>query len=333
MEFYNDTKIVNLNSANAILNNGSFKSDVYFKTTGLFKEEAGIDHVSVSISNAQIPYSFYNINVYNNVLKIQYLSTTYTLTLTRGNYNSNTLINEIQAKLVLAGLTDITIALSKITGLLTFTKTTGNFTFLYSGSTLFTVIGFDTTTNYTSSGGILTSVYPMNLLGILKIKITSQEIVTSNYDTGLGGQNSILATIPIESGNFGIILYDNYTNTQSIISNPNLDGFDIQLFGDDNNLINFNGIDWTITMTLNIVRKRKQKQNDLSQIVKPILTLANTVENLNSNLENQNQGISNQDSGQIDNTLENQPIQENDSGNIDAEVDNDLDVLLYNVAP
>ena len=138
---YTDTRLVNLNSAYCERQNGDYLSDVRFNFTGLLQDDPDIQEVQLQIQNAQIPYSFYNINVYNNVLKVSVdgLPTIYTLTLTRGNYNANSLITELTTQFTNAGLTGITITISSITGLLKFTKTSGSLTLRYSGSTLMKV--------------------------------------------------------------------------------------------------------------------------------------------------------------------------------------------------
>ena len=276
---YIDQRLIILSSDNATLNNGTFLSDVYFNFKGLIKQDTDIQEIQISVQNAQIPNSFYNVNVYNNILQITYNSTPYTLTLTRGNYNSTTLINEIIAKLALQGISDITIAISSITGVLTFTRTGAlNFT-INSTGTLNKVLGFAVGTSYTSTAGVLIAPFPLNLLGLLKLKLASYEIQTRNYDSSVQSNLNILATIPIESGNFGLILYDNISNTQSIINNPTLDGFDLQIYGDDNNLVNFNGIGWNITLLLAITRIRQEvAKTTFEDIVKPINQLIGVLE-------------------------------------------------------
>ena len=152
------------------------------------------------------------------------------------------------------------------------------------------VLGFLTTQDYTSVAQVLIPPYPLNLLGILKIKIASFDLVTNNYDSQVGGSLNILATIPIEAGNFGLILYDNVANIQNILKIPLLDGFDLKLYGDDGNLINFNGVDWSITLVMTLFRRRKDKSNQqFKDIVKPITKLINLEEQILANMEQQQQ--------------------------------------------
>ena len=91
MDTYIDSRIVILNSAHAILLNGSYKSDVNFNFTGLIKQEDNIQQIQISLVNAQIPYSFYTINYTNNSFKY-YLSELKIINIPVGNYNATSLV-------------------------------------------------------------------------------------------------------------------------------------------------------------------------------------------------------------------------------------------------
>ena len=259
MATYLENRLINLNADNATPKNGDFLSSVYFQFNGLLKDDPDVQAVYLSIQNAQFPYSFYNINIYNNLLRISVdANPAVVLTLTRGNYNANTLITEIQTRLAAAGITTITITISSITGLLTFIKTSGSFTLYASGSTCFKVIGFNPALDYTSTGAVLIAPYPLNLLGTLKLRIASYALPISSLDSSVDGNLNILASIPINAGNFGLIMYENTNNIQSTLDLKILDNFDLEILDDDGNLVNFNGAYWTITMLMSIERLAKQ---------------------------------------------------------------------------
>jgi hypothetical protein len=259
MATYLENRLINLNSQNATPKNGDFLSSVYFQFNGLLKDDSNIQAIYISIQNAQFPFSFYNINVYNNLLRISVnASPAVVLTLTRGNYNATTLITEIQAQLTAAAITDIIITISSITGLLTFTKASGNFTIFSSGSTCFKVIGFNPSLDYTSTASVLIAAYPLNLLGTLKLRIASYSLPISSLDSSVDGNLNILASIPINAGNFGLIMYENTNNIQSTLDLKVLDNFDLEILDDDGNFVNFNGAYWTITMLISIERIAKQ---------------------------------------------------------------------------
>jgi len=260
-----ETKLINLNSDNANKLNGNFLSAVQFSFVGLLTDDSSIRNVYVSVQNAQFPYSFYNINVYNNLLKLSVdANPAVTLTLTRGNYNATTLITEIQTQLTSAGITSITLSISSITGLLTFTKTSGSFILYSSGSTCFKVLGFDPSTNYSSVASVIIAPYPLNLLGTLKLRIASYELSINSIDSSVSGNLNILASIPINAGNFGLIMYDNTSNIVSQLNTRTLDGFDLEIIDDDGNLINFNNTYWTISLLLIIERDAPLPESKLT---------------------------------------------------------------------
>lgn len=247
-----ETKLINLNSTNAIQNNTTFLSDLFFPFPN-FLNTQNVKRAAISVLNAQLPYSFYIINIYNNVLRMSVNGgSQFSLTLTRGNYNSNTLITEIIAKLALAGVTTITIALNTTTGLLSFTTTATSIEFFSTGSTILRVLGFDPTINHTSVAKVLTGQFPLNLLNTLKIRIASYNLSSKTLDSYTRGSLNILAAFPVNAEGYGLNLYENTTGMKNEIQVKNLNGFDIQVLDDDGNLINFNNVYWTATFLLEI---------------------------------------------------------------------------------
>ena len=65
----------------------------------------------------------------------------------------------------------------------------------------------------------------------------------------------LLSVVPIDVPPFGLICYNNYTDTKYIINNNTLDSIDIQIKGEDENYINFNNIDWCMKLKIDITRK------------------------------------------------------------------------------
>ena len=72
-----------------------------------------------------------------------------------------------------------------------------------------------------------------------------------------------------------------FSNYKNIIKVPTFENIDIQLTDDDDNLIDFNNFDWTITLCLSIERKEKEKDNiTLKDILKH--TILTNTENKNN---------------------------------------------------
>lgn len=317
-----ETILINLNSANAIKNNGSYLSDVYFNFQNIIKNTNKILEIDISVSNAQIPYSFYNINIYNNKLNITYNTIPYTLTLTRGNYNATNLISEIQTQFINNGIT-IVITISSITGTLLLSISTGTLILNSIGSTIYKVLGLEIGTNYTITNITpLTSPYPLNLLGTLQLKICSYNLITTNYDSSNMTTLNSLCNIPIESATFGIILYDNITNIKSRLNMTQIDGFDILILDDNNNPINFNNVDWSINLLITLIKEREQKNElingDFYDYIKP-----DVLDTTNAGLSDFDNKITHilDDTNDTTNDLTTEPI--NDPMN-------SLDLLMYN---
>ena len=67
-------------------------------------------------------------------------------------------------------------------------------------------------------------------------------------------QSSIVATVPVNCLPGGMILYNNYTNFNSIINPASLNTLGIELLDDKENFIDFNNVDWTLTFQVDVVK-------------------------------------------------------------------------------
>lgn len=328
---YNETMLINLNSANATKNNGSFLSDVYFNFRNVIQDVDNLLEVEISVANAQIPYSFYNINIYNNVLAGDYNGLPFVITLTRGNYNATNLISEIQTQFTNAGITGISITISNITGTIQITST--NLFILYSnGSTIYSVLGLESGIDYTAP---FTAPYPLNLLGTLRLRICSYELITYNLDSTSMTTLNVLATVPIEAPTFGVILYDNITNIKTKLNNNQLDGFDILILDDNNNPVNFNNVNWCISLLITMTKERQAHPLEKKTFY-DMLTNIISDNQINNQTEQQQVETDNQQQVETDNQDNQTDNQQTDNQENPYEIqgnitdDNSLDLLLYN---
>ena len=248
---YLDSRIIILNSAHAILNNGTYKSDISFTFNGLLTQEDDIEQVQISLVNAQIPVSFYTINYTNNVFKIKLGNNdkqSYYVQV--GNYNANSLITALN---ILINDSNFTITISKITGKLTFAYNTSFIIYTDNDASICGILGFDLNTVYNCNLSIVCP-YVLDLLGYKRLEIYSR-LNTYNYSSLNNGMSTLLCVIPIDQPSWGLIMYNNFTDTKHIIKN-NIDSIDIQIKGEDENFINFNNINFTMKLKLDITRKK-----------------------------------------------------------------------------
>lgn len=242
-----DSKLVNINSANAFVkNNGTYNSDVLFKFPGLIKPEQHITSIQFQLVDAQIPVSFYNINYTNNTLNYQISSVNYSITASVGNYNFNTLATELISKFLANGHV-YTISINKQNGIITLATPATNF--ILQVSSMFSVLGLFLS-NHTSSSFSQSADYPLNLLGITKIKIQSTNLNTYNVDSSANGFSNNIGLIPVDQPSFGLIIYENKSSSKFVLRDNRVDEIDIQLVDQNNSLINFNNIDWNLTILI-----------------------------------------------------------------------------------
>jgi len=103
---------------------------------------------------------------------------------------------------------------------------------------------------------ILIATYPLNLLGIKNISIKSSKLLLSGYSSTILGYSSTLATLPVDTASFNLISYDSNNDlNKHIIKIQYLDAIDISMMDESDNLIDFNNIDWNITLCLSIERQ------------------------------------------------------------------------------
>ena len=278
MNTFLDKRLINLYSANGTKRNGTLNSQIQYAFTNLLHDK-DLAYAEVGVINAEIPVSFYTINEYNNNLYVGYatgggLKGLFNVELDYGNYTANTFITELLAKLssaisypaVLAD--DLEIVINKTTGKLGFrivsTTHIDDLEFLKEDGTglpskIFTLMGF--TVDFICTTTLQYTPFPLNLLGTNKLTIKSDNLATYNYDSRVSGFSNVLATIEVDSVPYGIILYKNTSITYNILRVMELNIFTIEIVDENNNFIDFNNSDWTITLGLNLYRYTPTNSN------------------------------------------------------------------------
>ena len=279
---YTETRVIALNSESAnIFKNGDYLSNVLFGFSGLLIDSPDIIERQLSLTNAQIPVSFYIVNYTNQVFVIKNNGTgiSYTITIPIGNYNSTTFITAVSAAILSTATITMTITIDTTTGKLTFSSTT-NFSFISTSalSTANQLFGFSNSINLVSvlNGTYkATAPFPLNLLGIKQLQVKSSIISATNFSSNSNGQDSLLATIPVNVGAWGMINFDSSTGNNVSFTNRTLDDIDIQIVdAETNKPINFNNCNWTMTLLLHLVRsvdlEKTKEERNMRVLTKPI---------------------------------------------------------------
>ena len=279
---YQDNRIITLNSQDGEKMNGTYLSSIKFNFSGLLQDDIYLIRTYITVLNAQFPVSFYIIDDTNNILNYTQASVPKSITIPIGNYNGNQMVTTLNTGFTNNG-SSITTSLNSQNGILNFIITDGfSYTFL-STSTIKSILGFDS--NITSIT-LITMPYQLNLLGKKKIFINSNNLRNSAFTSKSLSSVQTIATIPVDKPPYEMINYTSVSDLEkNILFNRSLDVLDIQIVDEDNKYINFQNINWSITLCLTI------EKNDITKLDYGIFNLPqinnNIIENKN-NIENSN---------------------------------------------
>lgn len=250
-----EKRLISLNSANATQYlNGDYNSNLTFDFSSILSPENSIEYIEGGVQSAQIPASFYNIDVNNNVFNYAVTSVNYSITVTPGSYNYNTLISEMATQFAITGHI-FTYALNRATNVLSMVYTSAGTWTSIRPSSIYYILGLDANTTYTIAGNSFTYPELFNVINPKKLKIFSTNLAIDSYDSVGSSTNNLIETISVNAPPFGLILYNNIDSTYGHLRTSYLSTIDIQIKDENGNFINFNNIDWTMTIVL-IVYKR-----------------------------------------------------------------------------
>lgn len=262
MELIREKRIISLNSNNATrYNNGDYLSDVVFDFSNILSPSDDIAYVEVGVGNGEFPATFYNVDITNNVFNYRINNTNFSITVPPGNYNYNSLVTQMTTLFTANGQT-FTMSLNRNSNILTMTLTTGTWNQI-NASSIYYILGFDPDTTYNIVGNTITFPRLFNLLGQKKLKIYSSNISVDSFDSVDNATNNLLCTISVNQPGFNLIVYTNIDGLYAHMRNRYLSTVDIQIKDELGNFINFNGINWTMTLNLILYRRIDAMVNEL----------------------------------------------------------------------
>ena len=237
-----------------------------FNFKNLLSDDQQVLKSEIIVLNAQIPVSFYVINDYNNVLTISGSGIlTTSITIDTGNYNANTLITELTSQFTSVGVFFSNIIINKNSGKLVFTALTAT-NYSFSGSML-DIIG--ATSGRVSDSNVYKCLYPLNLLGIEKLSIKSEKLAIQSVSSVDYSFSNTLVTIPVDVSPFSMISYNSQSDVnKSLLNVRTINEIDILIYDEDNNLVNFNNLDWNITLVITTEIKFDQQEVSLNTLLK-----------------------------------------------------------------
>ena len=239
---------IHLNSKHADSYNNNSLSDCNFYLPNI--QTANDYQIFVSIQQANICHSFYNINSSNNYLKCGFNNDQVlrTLTIEPGNYTSYTLLDYLNEHLY-----NISVQYNSISNKYIFTGVS-DFTFYYQSfifSPCFTALGF-TMVDQLSHQKVLTSNICSNLSTIRCICVASN-LSTDNFSKNSINNKQILCSIPVNVSPYSIIIYQNLTGFKTNLFSSSLSYVNLTLIDQDGMLIDLNGCHWSCVLQIDVV--------------------------------------------------------------------------------
>ena len=118
---------------------------------------------------------------------------------------------------------------------------------------------------YNITTGTLTAPYPLNLLGVKRISIKSYNLGVANYNST--GGDIVLATIPADQPPFCMLSFNNQNPDKQLVKINMINSIDILLMDEANAFLDFNNVNWTLTLKLEINRFKPDVLSTFKEIL------------------------------------------------------------------
>jgi hypothetical protein len=252
-----------INSGQATTFNNTKLSDVTFDFKNIFSLDKKVYEVRLGVVTAEIPYSFYQINETNYKFQITIGGITSIYNASLGNYNINTFITRLLSILPAGFNITYDLSISKLTF-----SYTQSFQISDTNKSIFPILGFATGQVYTSNASfILTAPNCYNLNPINRLMINTNTFNIPNIDTFNKSITTVLASIPINCMPNDTIFYTNFANFRTTLSNPSsLNQLNLEIYDDYEQQINFNGLNWTLTIQVDVLRENLFNPKNLEDL-------------------------------------------------------------------
>jgi hypothetical protein len=104
----------------------------------------------------------------------------------------------------------------------------------------------------------------VDLAGTRAVFVKCMNIHTPAYDSRSKYSGTTLARVPVVQEPFGITFWKNDTQFKCACSLKNISNLEIQIFDEFGSLIDFNLVDWTLTLQLDIINATDESLTDFT---------------------------------------------------------------------
>lgn len=230
---------------------GDLNSHLFIDLTEPIIFDSKIYELHQVVLSGEIPYTFYNVSsdLNNNIIRFTANGEPLPFTFPNKNYD----INEV-VKVLNDGNFPFTVSYDRFTMKLTFANNT-NFTNILnlSTSTANKFLGFDEN----ASDITLTAGQSTTSSGVVDLATVHSIFIKSNSSSNMifstrAGFSSTIQKISIDVNSGGIIYLNQNDSRQHTVLHSNVEFLELKLTDQNNNLLNFNNINYEITMAFYI---------------------------------------------------------------------------------
>eukprot|EP01051_Picozoa_sp_SAG22_P006592 SAG22_NODE_436_length_10519_cov_21.912188_12_plen_323_part_00 len=258
-------KLLFIDSRDAIHSNSDGAAEFMYVFNQAIHNNPG-EGVLVSLLQASIPYSFYNVRSgSNDSIKITVVkdgaTANYTITVPAGNYTVTSLAQKLKEDIETQmddGETNVTITYDRITNKFKFAISPATRSVTIHGATssdLTQVIGL-TTEDFTfdnTTAKVTSNVVDMNG-GIHALYLRTNLPVLSSMDSQSGGLSQILAKVPILDKPGSVITHEPANSVyKALIQTEAVRAITLRLTDDRNRLISLNGLHFSVSLMFEFV--------------------------------------------------------------------------------
>jgi hypothetical protein len=251
-----DPKQIILKSSQGNKRNGSKNSSISFELNQTIVVPNNVD-CFIQLQSFKFVNSFYNVNSTNNTFYYSRdtgsgLGDIYGINIPIGNYDINAFVDYLNTQL--SGT--ITISSSMQTFKLTFTST-NTFILRNGANNCLKLMGFNL--EDTAPTTTLHSINLFNLSGVQMLYIAIPSLNISAVTSKNGELNNVIQDINIESITGASQSFKNTTLSRYKVNNTLISNIVIDIFDEDNNLVDFNNTQYFLNLSLIFSYKMEYK--------------------------------------------------------------------------
>jgi len=258
--------LIHIRTEDCLKLNGSLNSFFSFILKPAITIADNKNNLSIKLSTAELPYSFYTVNAYNNTFNIVENGIPRLITITKGSYDIFEFRDLIRDSL---GSATYIVTVNINTGKMNISNPTLAILGINFTSDAFKLMGFSNQSYEELAVDGLTSPNVMSLFSITGIYLKSNLSGFNIYNTRLNNNlSSILQLIQIDVDVFNMINYRSTTDAFiTKLNDKNIDQLTFRWTDAEDNLIDFNGIDFEFTLKVFEIQKATQIQLESTPLI------------------------------------------------------------------